>query len=382
MCLTQTEIDGLIKAVPQGVGNIQDIYPLAPLQEGILFHHLLETQGDAYLLRTVLSFDNRSRLDGFLSVLQQVIDRHDILRTAIHWHALSQPVQVVHRQAALPIIELELDGETQETVYDQLLKLTDPRQLRLNLQQAPLFAAYIAFDPKSNEWLLSLLNHHLVCEHVTLEFIIAEIQQILAGQLMSLPAPLPYRNFIAQALSVSPAEHEAYFRERLSDIDAPTAPFDILDIQGDGSLIREATVPFSADLAQRIRSSAKQHGVTSAVLFHLAWARVLAQCTGRDDVVFGTVLMGRLQGSNDADRVLGLFINTLPIRISLGEYSVRQLLNETYRNLSDLLNHEQASLALAQRCSAVEAPMPLFTTLLNYRHSGTQTNSGLIMIRD
>ena len=370
--LTQAEIDGLIESVPQGIANIQDIYPLAPLQEGILFHHLLESKGDTYLLRTVLSFDNRPRLDCFLNALQLVIDRHDILRTAIHWQGLAQPVQVVQRQAPLPIFELELTNQADKSVYSQLLEHTDPRHLRLDLQQAPLFAAYIAFDPQTDEWLLSLLTHHMVCEHVTLEFIIAEIQLILTDQAASLPAPLPYRNFIAQALSVPTAEHEAYFREQLGDIDAPTAPFDCLDVQGDGSLIHEISLPIQDDLALQIRRCAKQQGVTAAVLFHVAWAQVLAQCTGRDDVVFGTVLLGRLQGSTGADRVLGLFINTLPVRISLGERSVQQLVRETYQRLSDLLDHEQASLVLAQRCSAVDAPIPLFTSLLNYRHTATQ----------
>ncbi|WP_267106643.1 condensation domain-containing protein, partial [Xanthomonas sacchari] len=83
--------------VPDGVGNVQDIYPLAPLQEGILFHHMLDTTGDAYLLRTVLDFEARPQLDAFLHALQIVIDRHDILRTAIHWRDLPQAVQLVQR---------------------------------------------------------------------------------------------------------------------------------------------------------------------------------------------------------------------------------------------------------------------------------------------
>ena len=81
--LTQAEIDGLIAAVPGGVTNIQDIYPLAPLQEGILFHHLLQHDGDAYLLRWVLAFDTQARLTAFLSALQVVIDRHDVMRTGV-----------------------------------------------------------------------------------------------------------------------------------------------------------------------------------------------------------------------------------------------------------------------------------------------------------
>jgi amino acid adenylation domain-containing protein len=365
--LTQEQIDRIVLSVPQGVANIQDIYPLAPLQEGILFHHLLETQGDTYLLRSVVAFEKRKGLDAFLAALQTVINRHDILRSAVYWQYLPQPVQVVHRQAPLCIEELALVGD--DDALQQLLNHTDPRHLRLDLQQAPLLAAYIVADPHSDEWLLALLSHHIVCDHISLELIIAEIQMLLQGRGDKLPVSLAYRDFIAQARSVSPAEHEAYFRRQLGDINEPTAPFERLNVQSSGEPVIEASLTLSDDLEQRIRDNARQQGVTAAVLFHAAWAQVLAQCTGREDVVFGTVLSGRLQGSAGADRALGMFINTLPIRISLADGSVGQIVGETYRCLSELLIHEQASLALAQRCSGVAASMPLFTTLLNYRHS-------------
>ncbi|MDQ1925163.1 condensation domain-containing protein, partial [Massilia pseudoviolaceinigra] len=370
--LSQTDIDQIIAHVPQGISNIQDIYPLAPLQEGILFHHLLETEGDTYLLRSVLAFDHRARLDVFLSALQSVIDRHDILRTSIHWMSLSQPVQVVLRRAPLLIEELTLlaDGDAQA----QLNALTDPRHLRLDLQQAPLLKAYIAADPHSQEWYLALLNHHLVCDHVTLEFVVTEVQTILRGKEHQLPPALPYRNFIAQVLSVPVSEHEAYFKQQLGDIEEPTAPFGIFDVQGNGSEVQEARLPLSDELSQRIRHSARQQGVTPAVLFHVAWAQVLAQCCNQDDIVFGTVLSGRLQGSEGADQVLGMFINTLPIRIHFAQQTAQQLVADIYERLGTLVVYEQASLALAQRCSSVAAPLPLFTSMLNYRHSAAGTS--------
>ncbi|MBV6325445.1 non-ribosomal peptide synthetase [Duganella violaceipulchra] len=367
VALTQHEIDLIVDGVPGGAANIQDIYPLAPLQEGILFHHLLGGEGDAYLMRSVLAFDQRARLDAFLDALQSVIARHAILRSSVHWDGLATPVQVVQRRAPLPVHALTLEAGADAMA--QLQQHTDPRRLRLDLRRAPLIAAYVAADPRTGEWLLALLNHHLVSDHLTLELIIAEIQALLQGRGDSLPPSLPYRDFIAQARAMPAAAHEEYFRRRLADIDAPTAPFGLLDVRHDGGRVGEARLELDAALARRVREGARRHGVSAAVLFHTAWAQVLAQCCGRDDVVFGTVLSGRMQGADGAGQVLGMFINTLPLRISLGARAIGQVVADCQRDLSELLAHEQASLALAQRCSGVAGTLPLFTTLLNYRHS-------------
>ncbi|MDE1480364.1 amino acid adenylation domain-containing protein, partial [Xenorhabdus bovienii] len=365
--LSQAEIDAIVGMIPGGASNVQDIYPLAPLQEGILFHHLLQTQGDAYLLQTLLAFDTRQHLDAFLAALQQVIDRHDILRTAAYWQGLAQPVQVVWRQAPLWINHFT--PASADDVPAQLRAHTDPHQHRLDLNRAPLFAADIAHDPAQDEWLLALRFHHLVSDQMTLALIFAEIALLLQGHAQTLPAALPYRDFIAQILSVPDTVHEAYFRSQLADVDEPTAPFGVLKVQGDGEPVTEARLLLTPNLAEAIRAQARRLGVSPSVLFHVAWGQVLAQTSGRDDVIFGSVLLGRLQGGAGADRVLGMFINTLPMRISLADCNVQEAVQATYRSLTMLLEHEQAPLALAQRCSGVAQPMPLFSALLNYRHS-------------
>ncbi|MES0070628.1 phosphopantetheine-binding protein, partial [Mesorhizobium sp. M0074] len=104
--LTQQEIDRIVATVPGGVANIQDIYGLSPLQDGILFHHLLATKGDPYLLVSQMAFAERGLLERYLGAVQQVVDRHDILRTAFVWEGLSSPAQVVWRKAALEVREV------------------------------------------------------------------------------------------------------------------------------------------------------------------------------------------------------------------------------------------------------------------------------------
>ncbi|WP_207268115.1 non-ribosomal peptide synthetase [Pseudomonas sp. FW305-28] len=372
--LSQQEIEQIVADVPGGAGNVQDIYPLSSLQEGILFHHLLQAEGDAYLMRTVVTFDRRQVLDDFLAAVQVVIDRHDILRTALRWHGLSQPVQVVHRQAQLPVMTLDcLPGED---ALQMLRDHTDTHHLRLDLQRAPLIAAYVIYDEPRAQWLLALLDHHLISDNVTLRLIMLEIQAVMAGQADSLPPSQPYRNFIARAASVPQADHEAYFRHLLADVDATTAPYGVLDVRGNGAGIKRAVKHLSDDLSAQVYRTARTQGVPTSVLFHAAWGLVVAGTSGRDDGIFGTVLSGRSQGTAGADHALGMFINTLPMRIRLQQNTVSDIVRDAYQQLSELLTHEQASLALAQRCSAVDTSLPLFTVILNCRHGDLVNASG------
>lgn len=367
--LSQEEIDGIVDGVPGGAGNVQDIYPLAPLQEGILFHHLMGREGDPYVLGSLMGFGSRARLDSYLEALRAVIERHDILRTAVAWKGLREPVQVVWRKAPLRVEEVELDAAAGE-VADQLYALFDPRRYRMDVRQAPLVRVYVSYDSKHKRWLRMLLLHHLAGDHTTSEVMQEEIQAHLLEKAEHLPAPLPFRNLVAQArLGVSREEHEAFFRRMLGDVEEPTAPFGLLDVQGDGTGIEEARTVLNTRLAQRLRERARKLGVSAASLCHLAFARVVARVSGHEDVVFGTVLFGRMEGGAGADRAMGLFMNTLPVRIKVGSQGVEESVRGTHALLAELLRHEHASLALAQRCSGVRAPTPLFSALLNYRHS-------------
>ncbi|WP_417924910.1 amino acid adenylation domain-containing protein [Collimonas pratensis] len=374
--LTQAEIERVAAGVPGGAANIQDIYPLSPLQEGILFHHLMSSDGDPYLLSRMMSFTSKARLDAYLEALQSVTDRHDILRTAIAWEGLPMPIQVVWREAPLQVEEIVLDPAQGDGVA-QLHARVDVRHTRLDMRKAPLMRATIAHDTSAGRWLLMTLFHHMMCDDATLAIMQEEIQAYLLQQGDQLPAPLSFRNFVARAHldSVGLEEHEAFFRQMLGDVDEPTAPFGLLEIQGDGNGIEEAYLEVDPGLARRLRIQARKLGVSAASICHLACAQVIARTSGRDDVVFGTALFGRMQGGEGVDRVMGLFMNTLPIRIKVGETGVVTSVRHTQALLADLLRHEHTSLALAQSCSNVQAPAPLFTALFNYRHGQSAADS-------
>ncbi|MCC8535974.1 amino acid adenylation domain-containing protein, partial [Xanthomonas codiaei] len=366
--LTLQDIAVITTAIPEGVAIIEDIYPLLPLQEGMLFHHLMQAERDAYVLRAVLEFDRRDRLDDFLAALNRVIARHDALRTAVLWEGLSQPVQVVLRKATLVATELA----SPESPKGRLLGQAVPQRARLDVRHAPLIAASCYLGPASSKWVLELSAHHIACDHESLALIMVEVRSLMNGQEELLPASVPFRNILAHVRNTPLEAHEAYFRKTLADIEEPTAPFGVSNLRTTGSTSTTAHFRVSPALSRRIRDCARRLGVSSSALFHTAWALVLVRCTGRTDVVFGTVLSGRLQGDAGFAHAIGLLINTLPVRISLALLPVRNAVRECQDRLALLLAHERAPLSLALQCSGVPSPLPLFTSLLNYRHSARQ----------
>ncbi|KAG0195354.1 hypothetical protein BGX28_001594, partial [Mortierella sp. GBA30] len=159
------------------------------------------------------------------------------------------------------------------------------------------------------------------------------------------------------------------------DIDSPSLPYGVVDVHGDGTVLMESSRVTTPELNKKLRSQAQILGVSVASLCHLAWALVIMRTSGQQQVVFGTVLFGRMQADTTSDRALGLFANTLPVRVDLDRGSVEVSVRATHARLAALLEHEHASLALAQRCSSVPTGVPLFSALLNYRYSSTSSTN-------
>ena len=376
--LTAAEIERIADAVPGGAANIKDIYPLTPTQEGILFHYRIAAEGDPYLKSGILAFDTRDRLQRYLKALQAVIDRHDILRTAVLWEGLPEPVQVVWRRVPLVVEEVRIEADAADIVQE-LRRRFDRRHYRLDLRQAPLMHVFIARDAENARWVALQHYHEIAFDASTILIVQQEVQAHLLNRADQLPPPVPYRNFVAQVRQRNFEEdHKRFFQKMLGDVGEPTLPFGLADLLGDGSDFVEARQPVDESLAVRLQAGARANHVSAASVFHLAWALVLARVSGRDDVIFGTVLSGRMRGGSGGVPTPGVFINMLPVRIAVGDVGVLDGLRHTHTLVSQLLLHEHAPLALAQRCSALAAPTPLFSSMLNYRQDAAVKAHALI----
>lgn len=359
VALTQNEIDRLAASTPGGARNIEDIYPLAPLQEGILFHHLMASDGDPYVSPMQFAFASRDLLDSFVSALRALVARHDVLRTAIAYEELAEPVQIVWREASVEVNELP--PMTARQLRDHC------HDSQFDIRVAPLVRLSVSREPEGGRWLLLMLVHHLVLDHATAERLLFLVRKALAGGEITSPTT-PYRDFVFRSRSsMRSDEQEVFFSTMLADVDEPCIPLGLKNVRGNGADNVAVVLPLGESLSDRLRTVARKLRVSAASIFHVAFAQLLARLSGRDDIVFGTVMFGRMDGATTDG--LGMYINTLPVRLKLKHLDARAAVLRMQRELTSLVEHEHASLALAQCCSGVQQPTPLFTALLNYRHS-------------
>ncbi|SNR31532.1 hybrid non-ribosomal peptide synthetase/type I polyketide synthase, partial [Flavobacterium sp. ov086] len=368
----QSDLDKIVAMVPGGVSNIEDIYPLSPLQEGIYFHHLMSdtAQGDPYVLSSLLSFSDSNKRTAFIEALQFVVNRHDILRTSFLSTGLPNAVQVVLREAVLSVELVDSSSlDNSKAILPQLELLVASGTHWMDTSKAPLMELKLADDPENESYYLVVYDHHLIMDHVGLEKIIEEVTLYLAGEAENLPVPFLYRDFIGHTLHTqSVNDGESYFRSVLGVINEPTYPFNLSNILGNGTKIEESTVILSRDLSTLLRTVCVNLSMSPAVLFHAAFGLVVARCSNKEHALFGSLFSGRLQGSLGAADSLGLFINTLPVALEL-KGSVREYLDEVKLRLGELLSYEQTPLSHIHDWSGISNQMALFSALLNYRHS-------------
>ncbi len=365
----QEDLDLLVSQVEGGVSNIEDMYPLSPLQEGIYFHYLMSDKksGDPYVLPHLLSFSNEEERKTFIDALQFVTNRHDVLRTCVIGTGLPYAVQVVLREVPLTVEHLTIDNP--ENVLSELESLMAPGCQWLDVSKAPLLELKSADDPLNNNYYLIVNQHHLVMDHVGLEKIIFEVDQYLSGNEDMLTKPVLYREFIGHTLHLQATnDSESYFKNLLTDIEEPTYPFELSNIRGNGSDIKDSEIILSLELSRKIRSISIELGMSPAVIFHAAYGLVVGKCSNSNYALFGSLFSGRLQGSLGAENSLGLFINTLPFFVKLNG-NVLDYVEKVKELLNGLLPYEQTPLSAIQNWSDISNEVPFFSALLNFRHS-------------
>ncbi|MEU9372107.1 amino acid adenylation domain-containing protein, partial [Streptomyces avermitilis] len=347
---------------------VEDVWPLSPLQAGLLFHAAFDDEGpDVYVGQRLV--DLAGPLDaGRLRVSwEALLARHAALRAGFRRRKSGASVQVIAREAELPWREADLSGlaETDASAEAEQLAARE-RDQRFDPSTAPLLRLLL-IRLGTDRHRLVVTSHHLLMDGWSMPVLLNELSEVYAagGDASVLPPVTSYREYLAWLARQDKDAARAAWQEELAGADEPT-----LVVPADAgrapvtpeSLIRD--IP--EDLTESLVRFARGHGLTLNTVVQGAWALVLARLTGRTDVVFGATVAGRPTDIPGVESMVGLFINTLPVRVPLdGAQSVARMLAELQQRQSALMPHQHIGLPELQQSVG---PGAVFDTLLVYEN--------------
>ncbi|WP_330330499.1 amino acid adenylation domain-containing protein [Streptomyces sp. NBC_00536] len=325
----------------------EDILPLSPLQEGLLFHALYDESGDdVYTVQVVLDLGGELDAATLRTTAQALLDRHAVLRVGFLHPKQSKPVQVVARQVELPWAESDLSGLGEEARGEELARLQAAETaLPFDLTRPPLIR-YRLVRLTDDAYRLLITFHHLLLDGWSTSVLLGELFQVYAnGGDASVLAPVtPFRSHLAHLARQDHAASEDAWRRALAGLDAPTrlVPSDpAREVVHPEQLVMELSIEATEALSARLRSN----DLTFSSAVHGAWALLLSVLTGRDDVVFGTVVSGRAPEVPGIERMVGMLINTLPVRVRTGSAdSLRTVLAGLQREHLEMAPHQNTGM--------------------------------------
>ncbi len=351
--------------------DLDDIYPLSPLQQGLLFHSLLDAESGSYVNQLVVEASGVFEPRRFAEAWQSAIDSHPILRTTFQWEGFEAPLQCVRRSAPLPVSMLDwrdLDEDGRLAALQAFC--ANDRMVGFSLTRPPLMRLAVA-RVGADSWWLIWSRHHLIvdgwCSAMLLDEVLERYKAAVSGETPQLPKRPAYRSYIDWLSGQDQSRSEAFWQGQLRDFEAPvTLPFLREAKPGAIEPIKQRLV-FDEDMTGRLREAAQERKITLNTLLQAAWGLVLSGVSGREDVVFGVTSAGRPPEMIGAEQILGVFINTLPLRVrpaamlSLDDY----LAGVQSDNLA-LREFEYASLSDIQSQSGVGTA--LFDTIMVFQN--------------
>ena len=353
---------------PDITNEIEDTYPLSPLQQGMLFHTLLQPGSGVDIEQLLCELHEALDVASFQRAWRCVIAGHPVLRTNLRWENLAQPLQDVHAQVDLPWQEQDWravpPGEQEQRIADLL---GADRRHGIDLARAPLFRLTLLRYGEA-EFHLIWTFHHSVLEGrsflMALREVFAYYEAFRGCRQITLPQPRPYRDYIAWLQQQDFSKNEAFWRETLKGFRAPTplvvdhAPRPPHDGNpGHGS----QELPLPAQLTSALRALAQENEFTLNTIVQGVWALLLSRYSGEEDVVFGVIRANRRSTIEGADAMIGLFLNTLPLRVRVNpEAALLPWLRGVREQWIAMRGHEQTPLAMVQGWSEVPGGTSLF----------------------
>jgi hypothetical protein len=316
--------------------NIRNIYGLSPIQSGILFESVFENQisDQRYFVQSIYE------ITGYLDCLNWkkawaiAIDRNESLKASFLWEKLNEPVQIIHEQ-----VELTWKEEKWQDTQDISLKLEalvkNERELGFDLTKPPLMRFNLVnVSDKQHYFIWN--KHHLIIDGWSLAIVLDEVNQIYDLLInkceITLSNRTSYRNYILWLKSCDVNKAMIYWQKNLEGVAQTKISSLATDVDG------EYVLHLSKANSGKIKDIAIAYGVTTSTIINAIWAIVLSKFTGQQEVVFGVTISGRQIDLIDAENIVGIFINTIPLRVSI----------DGGLNLAGFVDHIQNSMLLAQ----------------------------------
>ena len=360
------------------VTNVDDIYPLTPLQQGLLFHAAADG-GSMYVEQLACRLEGDFDPGAFRAAWEQACKRHTTLRTLFLWENLAEPVQVVRPRVALPWTEIDWRGLTREEAGQQLEAfLAHDRDRGLDVRKAPLIRITV-IRLAEQVYEVVCTNHHLIFDGWSRSVLFREVltayEQLRRGQDAVLPPARPYREFVAWLLEQEAGAAEETWRTALAGIESPTElPWDP-PVAARAASADSVTVEVQEPVGIALRNLCSRLGVTLGTVLQAAWGVLLARHSGQRGVLFGATVSGRPAELPGVEEMVGLFINTLPIRLRVdANMPVGRWLQDVQGMLVRLREHEHTPLTRIQGWSSIPRGTAMFGTVVVVENQPVSAN--------
>ncbi|HET6377221.1 MAG TPA: amino acid adenylation domain-containing protein [Methylocella sp.] len=371
--LTTEEIDSLRARYD----DLDDIYPLTPMQEGMLFHCLMQPGSGVYILQDQYEIRGHIDIEAFRSAWQKVVDRHNILRSAMVWRNIGKPHQLVLRNAKLPFYFEDQRGLTSEAQEQRRAGILEAeRREGFDLEKPPLMAIRL-FRLNDDLWRCIRSHHHILTDEWCTSILFVDFRDnyaaLAGGRQPPVRSAYSFRNYLAWLKSRDPAVAEAFWRNCLKGFHEPT-PLVISHARRKSSAAAAQVLDAEAHLGKEetlaLQRVAQEYRVTPNTVVQAAWGVLLARYAGKPDVVFGITVSGRPAELPGIEETVGLFINTLPLRLKIrGSERISAWWQEIQALNLELRQHEYTPLVQCQAWSEVPGGAPLFQHLLVYENA-------------
>ncbi|ANN20077.1 non-ribosomal peptide synthetase [Amycolatopsis orientalis] len=362
--LTQRDVTELEAAAP----GLTDIWPLSPLQEGMLFERDFDADGvDVYQSQRILDLDGPLDAERLRAAWDQVLARHASLRTGFHQLGSGETVQVVAGDVELPWRTVDLSSLDEAAAAAEVERLlAEDQSQRFDVTEPPLLRLSL-IRLGADRHRLVLTSHHLVLDGWSTPLVVGEVSIAYAGEQIPSSAP-SYKDYLAWLGEQDEEAARSAWRAELAGADEPS----LVDAEADKTLVMPGDHAewVSEETTRALAELARGNGLTTSTILQAAWALVLARLAGRTDVVFGSVVSGRPAEVPDVERMVGMFINTVPVRVRLdGARPVLELFQDLQARQAALTEHQYLGLPEIQKAAGTGAVFDTIVMIENYPHT-------------